>query len=209
MKKYIIELSAEERHELQRLLRSGKTMARKATRARILLKADDGLSDEQIADLAKLLTERKITVELTPEARIWLANRGYDPAYGARPLKRVIQKELVDPIARKLLAGDLADGSVIQVGAGDDGLNIGKATTDINLTGAVTGNAGGGPTNVGTGTLNVSKSATPQFASARGFAGIQINLIPARSGSMLGFFIQGSATSLNGFAIQTGLRCAW
>ncbi|MBL8168505.1 MAG: IS630 family transposase [Acidobacteria bacterium] len=50
MKKYIIELSAEERHELQRLLRSGKTMARKATRARILLKADDGLSDEQIAE---------------------------------------------------------------------------------------------------------------------------------------------------------------
>ena len=50
MKKYIIELSAEERHELQRLLRSGKTAARKATRARILLKADDGLSDEQIAE---------------------------------------------------------------------------------------------------------------------------------------------------------------
>jgi ATP-dependent Clp protease ATP-binding subunit ClpB len=57
----------------------------------------------------------------------WLAERGYDPVYGARPLKRVIQKELVDPIARKLLAGDLADGSVIQVTGGEDGLAIGRA----------------------------------------------------------------------------------
>ena len=51
----------------------------------------------------------------------WLADRGYDPVYGARPLKRVIQKELVDPIARKLLAGDLEDGAVINVSASLDG----------------------------------------------------------------------------------------
>jgi ATP-dependent Clp protease ATP-binding subunit ClpB len=57
----------------------------------------------------------------------WLAEKGYDPVYGARPLKRVIQKELVDPIARKLLAGEIEDGSVIQVGAGADALEIGKA----------------------------------------------------------------------------------
>ena len=60
-------------------------------------------------------------------ARAWLADKGYDPMYGARPLKRVIQKELVDPIARKLLAGEIADGSVIHVSAGEDGLEIGKA----------------------------------------------------------------------------------
>ena len=57
----------------------------------------------------------------------WLADRGYDPVYGARPLKRVIQKELVDPIARKLLAGEFADGALIEVTAGGDGLVIGKA----------------------------------------------------------------------------------
>ena len=56
-----------------------------------------------------------------------LADKGYDPAYGARPLKRVIQKELVDPIARKLLAGEIEDGGLIAVTASDDGLEIGKA----------------------------------------------------------------------------------
>ena len=57
----------------------------------------------------------------------WLADKGYDPVYGARPLKRVIQKELVDPIARKLLAGEIEDGGVIAVTAGEGGLEIGKA----------------------------------------------------------------------------------
>ena len=63
----------------------------------------------------------------TPRALHWLAERGYDPVYGARPLKRVIQKELVDPIARKLLAGELEDGSVIHVGLGDGALTVGRA----------------------------------------------------------------------------------
>ena len=58
---------------------------------------------------------------------IWLGDKGYDPVYGARPLKRVIQKDLVDPIARKLLAGEIEDGGVIAVSAGSDGLTIGKA----------------------------------------------------------------------------------
>jgi ATP-dependent Clp protease ATP-binding subunit ClpB len=57
----------------------------------------------------------------------WLGERGYDPVYGARPLKRVIQKDLIDPIARKLLAGDFADGSKIEVKVGNDGLEIEKA----------------------------------------------------------------------------------
>jgi ATP-dependent Clp protease ATP-binding subunit ClpB len=75
----------------------------------------------------KLLADRRMTLSLDQSAVHWLAEKGYDPAYGARPLKRVIQKELVDPIARKLLAGEIADGAVIQVGGSNDGLEIGKA----------------------------------------------------------------------------------
>jgi ATP-dependent Clp protease ATP-binding subunit ClpB len=75
----------------------------------------------------KLLADRRMSIHLDPEALHWLAERGYDPVYGARPLKRVIQKDLVDPIARKLLAGELEDGAVIQVTNGGDKLNIGKA----------------------------------------------------------------------------------
>jgi len=74
-----------------------------------------------------MLADRRMSLSLDPAALHWLGERGYDPVYGARPLKRVIQKELVDPIARKLLAGDLEDGAVIDVGAGEDGLVIGRA----------------------------------------------------------------------------------
>ena len=66
--------------------------------------------------------------QLGPDALHWLGERGYDPVYGARPLKRVIQKELVDPIARKLLSGELEDGALIDVHAGDGKLDIGRAT---------------------------------------------------------------------------------
>jgi len=68
-----------------------------------------------------------MTLSLDDAALHWLAERGYDPVYGARPLKRVIQKELVDPIARKLLAGELADGQVIEVASTGDGLAINRA----------------------------------------------------------------------------------
>ena len=68
-----------------------------------------------------------LTLSLDDSAYAWLADKGYDPVYGARPLKRVIQKDLVDPIAKKLLAGEIEDGSVIAVSAGDGGLSIGKA----------------------------------------------------------------------------------
>jgi len=81
----------------------------------------------QLERVEKLLADRRMAISLDAAALQWLADKGYDPVYGARPLKRVIQKELVDPIARKLLAGDLADGSVIGVSAGADGLEIGKA----------------------------------------------------------------------------------
>ncbi|MFN4288608.1 MAG: ATP-dependent chaperone ClpB [Brevundimonas sp.] len=81
----------------------------------------------QLARLEALLADRRMALSLDDAALAWLAERGFDPAYGARPLKRVIQKELTDPIARKLLAGELEDGSVIAVSAGSDGLEIGKA----------------------------------------------------------------------------------
>jgi ATP-dependent Clp protease ATP-binding subunit ClpB len=81
----------------------------------------------QLHRVEKLLADRRMAIALDSAAEAWLADRGYDPVYGARPLKRVIQKELIDPIARRLLAGDLADGDVISVSAGDDGLIIGKA----------------------------------------------------------------------------------
>jgi len=80
----------------------------------------------QLGRVEKLLADRRMTISLDDAALQWLAERGYDPVYGARPLKRVIQKDLVDPIARKVLAGDLEDGGVIQVGAGAAGLTIGK-----------------------------------------------------------------------------------
>ncbi len=87
----------------------------------------DNIVGIQLQRVEKLLADRRMAIALDAGARHWLADKGYDPVYGARPLKRVIQKELVDPIARKLLAGDLADGSVIDVSAGDDGLQIGRA----------------------------------------------------------------------------------
>ena len=87
----------------------------------------DSIVRIQLATVEKRLAARRMAITLDPAALHWLGERGYDSAYGARPLKRVIQKELIDPIARKLLAGDFADGSMIQVSAGDDGLEIGRA----------------------------------------------------------------------------------
>ena len=81
----------------------------------------------QLQRVEKLLADRRMTLSLDEGALHWLGDKGYDPVYGARPLKRVIQKELVDPIARKLLAGELEDGSVIDVHASGDGLEIGRA----------------------------------------------------------------------------------
>jgi ATP-dependent Clp protease ATP-binding subunit ClpB len=78
----------------------------------------------QLKRLEKLLTDRKIVLDLDAEAIDWLADKGYDPAYGARPLKRVIQKELQDPLAEKILAGDIRDGALVKITAGSDRLNF-------------------------------------------------------------------------------------
>ncbi|QTN20004.1 ATP-dependent chaperone ClpB [Brevundimonas sp. AJA228-03] len=85
-----------------------------------------GIVRIQLARLEKLMADRRLTLSIDDGALAWLADKGYDPVYGARPLKRVIQKDLVDPMAKKLLAGALEDGSVIAVSAGAEGLNIGK-----------------------------------------------------------------------------------
>ncbi|APH73899.1 ATP-dependent chaperone ClpB [Aquibium oceanicum] len=76
----------------------------------------------QLKRLEKLLADRKITLDLDRTAIEWLAEKGYDPAYGARPLKRVMQKELQDPLAEKILQGDIRDGQTIVIAAGSDRL---------------------------------------------------------------------------------------
>ncbi|MCR5856460.1 ATP-dependent chaperone ClpB [Mesorhizobium sp. J428] len=78
----------------------------------------------QLKRLEKLLEDRKITLDLDEEAIEWLASKGYDPAYGARPLKRIMQKELQDPLAEKILLGDIRDGARVVVTAGSDRLNF-------------------------------------------------------------------------------------
>jgi ATP-dependent Clp protease ATP-binding subunit ClpB len=80
--------------------------------------------DIQIARLQNLLTDRKITLRLDDDARTWLANQGYDPAYGARPLKRVIQKNVQDPLAEHVLAGRIKDGETVKVSVRDGRLAI-------------------------------------------------------------------------------------
>jgi ATP-dependent Clp protease ATP-binding subunit ClpB len=80
--------------------------------------------DIQLKRLLKLLDDRKIVITLEPAAREWLAEKGYDPAYGARPLKRVIQKELQDPLAELILSGRIKDGDAVTVSAGKSGLTF-------------------------------------------------------------------------------------
>ena len=78
--------------------------------------------DIQMKRLLALLAERKITVELGEDARNWLADKGYDPVYGARPLKRVIQKYVQDPLAEQILSGRIPDNSNVAIAAGSDRL---------------------------------------------------------------------------------------
>jgi ATP-dependent Clp protease ATP-binding subunit ClpB len=78
--------------------------------------------DIQLKRLLKLLEDRKIALDLDESARAWLAEKGYDPTYGARPLKRVIQREVQDPLAEKILAGEIPDGSSVKITGGTDKL---------------------------------------------------------------------------------------
>jgi ATP-dependent Clp protease ATP-binding subunit ClpB len=91
----------------------------------------DRIVEIQMARLAKLLADRKITVALDEKARAWLANAGYDPVYGARPLKRVMQKTLQNPLAGMILEGAVKDGDTVRVTASPLGLLLnGQATAE-------------------------------------------------------------------------------
>jgi ATP-dependent Clp protease ATP-binding subunit ClpB len=93
------------------------------------LSRDDmtGIVAIQLGRLHKLLEDRKITLDLDAKASDWLGNAGYDPVYGARPLKRVIQRELQNPLAQQILEGRIPDGVTVRVTASPLGLVIGEA----------------------------------------------------------------------------------
>jgi ATP-dependent Clp protease ATP-binding subunit ClpB len=77
--------------------------------------------DLQIAALARRLTIRRITLEVSEAAHRWLAETGYDPAYGARPLRRLVQSAIGDPLAKMLLSGEVLDGGTVHVGVSPEG----------------------------------------------------------------------------------------
>ncbi len=91
-----------------------------------------GIVEIQLARLAKRLAGRNIVLDFDTEAKQWLADEGYDPVFGARPLKRVIQRALQDPLAEMILAGDVTDGQEIDVRAGPDGLLVGDRVSGSN-----------------------------------------------------------------------------
>ncbi|HEX3536230.1 MAG TPA: ATP-dependent chaperone ClpB, partial [Stellaceae bacterium] len=94
------------------------------------LSRDDmkGIVEIQLRHLQRLLADRKITLEIDGAAEAWLADKGYDPVYGARPLKRVIQRELQNPLAQQILEGRIPDGSTVHVSASPLGLVIGDVS---------------------------------------------------------------------------------
>jgi ATP-dependent Clp protease ATP-binding subunit ClpB len=83
--------------------------------------------DLQVARVQALLKERKITIDLTEAAKRWLGRVGYDPVYGARPLKRAVQRYVQDPLAERLLGGEIPDGSVVKIDEGDGALTFSVA----------------------------------------------------------------------------------
>ena len=94
----------------------------------------DGIVDIQLGILRKRLAKQNIQIELDDAAKKWLADEGYDPVYGARPLKRVIQNALQNELAEMLLAGDIGDGQLVEVSAGAEGLLIGDRVARSNRT---------------------------------------------------------------------------
>ena len=77
-----------------------------------------------VKDLQKRLSERKLSIKLSEEAKSWLVKEGYDPAFGARPLRRVIERHVENPLSTKLLRGELKEGDTVKVALGDDGLTF-------------------------------------------------------------------------------------
>ena len=127
----------EEGHDSTELLGPVMEIVRAAFRPEFLNRLDEivlfhrlsrdhmnGIVDIQLDHLSRLLADRHMNLELDAAACTWLAAAGYDPVYGARPLKRVIQRTLQNPLAGLILEGEVQDGEVVRVTAGDDGLVI-------------------------------------------------------------------------------------
>ena len=99
----------------------------------------DALSSEQIHEIVELmigeveerLAEHGVSIELTPEAKDWLADKGFDPTYGARPLRRAIQRYVENPLSKQIISGDFKNGDVISVDATDDGLTFSKTSAPV------------------------------------------------------------------------------
>ncbi|WP_284576975.1 ATP-dependent chaperone ClpB [Streptomyces sp. 2P-4] len=85
------------------------------------------IAELQVARLAKRLADRRLALDVTPAALAWLADKGNDPAYGARPLRRLIQTAVGDRLAKEILAGEVRDGDTVRVDVADDGLRVGRA----------------------------------------------------------------------------------
>ncbi|WBU63597.1 ATP-dependent chaperone ClpB [Paracoccus aerodenitrificans] len=102
----------------------------------------DGIVKIQLLRLEQRLAQRHITLDLDEDAMKWLANEGYDPVFGARPLKRVIQRALQDPLAEMLLSGEVLDGQTVNVSANEDGLLVGN---HVGTAGHKLGAVGEGP----------------------------------------------------------------
>jgi ATP-dependent Clp protease ATP-binding subunit ClpB len=83
-----------------------------------------GIVDIQLSNLRKLLESRRIELDINDEAKLWLADKGYDPAYGARPLKRAIQTNLQNHMAEMILRGEIPDGAMVTVGTDKSGLTF-------------------------------------------------------------------------------------
>jgi ATP-dependent Clp protease ATP-binding subunit ClpB len=116
------------------------TMVRQAFKPEFVNRLDDivifsPLSEEDLGQIVELyvdrlqrrLAERRLDLAVTPNARAWLAERGYDPIYGARPLRRLMQHEIDDRLATALLAGDIRDGDTVRVDLAGDELAVTKA----------------------------------------------------------------------------------
>ena len=86
-----------------------------------------GIVDISVARLAERLADRRLVLDVTPAARTWLADEGYDPLFGARPLRRLVQREVGDPLARALIAGGIADGDTVTVDVADGRLSVAAA----------------------------------------------------------------------------------
>ena len=84
--------------------------------------------DLQLDLLRKRLAGRRVTIEVTDAAKHWLAETGYDPAYGARPLRRLVQQAIGDPLAKLLISGQVLDGGSVTVDHGEDGLTLSRLT---------------------------------------------------------------------------------